>query len=202
MGFISDEEIAKEKEKQEFEKKVESKELQREVNKEVEVRETKNLKVTHESFLKAAYSAKAPKKVTMKDIEDELRAEDTIKLIVETRRAEELEKLMSDGEVREIKGELMNIMSYPHTDPDKRKIFAHLLNKSETVNQYVNDNVVLRCFNSFNSHLKFGAVYALNYAKTNTLYDNWLRQQAQGQAPAESREAPVEEKKEEPIEEL
>ena len=201
MGFISDEEIAKQKEKQEFEKKVESKELQREVNKEVEVRENKNLKVTHESFLKAAYSAKAPKKVTMKDIEDELRAEDTIKLIVETRRAEELEKLMNDGEVREIKGELMNIMAYPHTDPDKRKIFSVLLNKSETVNQYVNDNVVLRCFNSFNSHLKFGAVYALNYAKTNTVYDE-LARRAQAQAPAERKEAPVEEKKEEPIEEL
>ena len=111
---------------------------------------------------------------------------------------------MSDGEVREIKGELMNIMAYPHTDPDKRKIFSVLLNKSETVNQYVNDNVVLRCFNSFNSHLKFGAVYALNYAKTNTVYDDLVRQvQAQkAQAPAERKEAPVEEKKEEPIEEL
>ena len=73
----------------------------------------------------------------------------------------------------------MDVLAIPHTHPDKHKIFKHKLSNSETVNSYVNDNVLFRFFNKANSHIKFGTIYTIKYLQTHWEYNQYVHQMAQ-----------------------
>jgi hypothetical protein len=88
---------------------------------------------------------------------------------------EQIRGLLAEPEMMEIKNELVNVMAIPHTHPDKRRIFAHKLQNSQTVTNYVDQNVMFRFFNHANTHIKFGVVYGLKYLQTNSDYSQYLK---------------------------
>jgi hypothetical protein len=94
--------------------------------------------------------------------------------MMEGKHKEQMEKLLQETEMKEIKSEVIGVMALPHTHPDKRKIFHHILHQSETVNNYVDDNVLYRFFNRANGHMKFGVVYGMKYIQAQTIYDQIL----------------------------
>jgi hypothetical protein len=190
MPFVSDEQIGKEQQKQDFMKKVEVKQQQQRVIQKAN-KKPPNQGLSEDEMMKLYKTPKqkAPPKVTFKDIETQLKVVD----LIETRKEDEINKLLEDQEVKEIKSEIVGVLALPHTHPDKRKIFHHLLNSSGTVNDYVDSNVIFRLFNKANNHIKFGTVYALKFVKTQAVYSQLLREQqereqvnAQAQAPAQA----------------
>lgn len=114
-----------------------------------------------------------PKIISLKDIKDSLK----IEKLIEDEKVKEIEQILDNAEIQEVKGEFVNLLAIPHTNPVKRRIFANKLQQSRTVNNYVDNNLVLRMFNKANENLKFGVVYAIKYLETNKDYDSLLLMQ-------------------------
>lgn len=121
--------------------------------------------------MRREHSRSKPQQISIKDIERELKLTE----MFETKKEDEIEKLLEDSETREIKNELIDVLSIAHTHPDKNKIFKYKLQKSDTINNYVNENVIYRLFNRANSHLKFGTLYTLKYLQTHKEYAQYLK---------------------------
>jgi hypothetical protein len=142
---------------------------------------------------------KAPKEptVTMNDIKREME----FCRMMEEEKQNQITELVNDAEVGELKEVVMDVLAMPHTDPRRQKMFAHLLKNSNTVNSYVNDNVVFRLFNKANDHVKFGAVYATNYLKADQLVKQFDADVAAGRTVLAKPEAPKEEAPKEEVKE-
>ena len=75
------------------------------------------------------------------------------------------------------------------TIPERRELFHHKLKQSQTVNDYLNENVLFRWFNRANNHVKFSAIYGIKYLQTLSEYQQYQQrknaiiqaQQAQAQ---------------------
>lgn len=113
-----------------------------------------------------------PKPISLSEIKKQLEIED----MMEQKRHEEIEEILDDTETKEIKAELIDVLSYPMESGDKRKLFKYKLQNSNTINKYVNDNVMFRLFNRANNHIKFCAIYAIKYGQTCTEYKEYQRQ--------------------------
>lgn len=113
-----------------------------------------------------------PIKISMADIKKQVAYED----FAEERKLMEIEKLLDDSETKEIRNEIIDVMAMTHTHPDKQKLFKHKLHNSNTINSYVNDNVLFRFFNKANSHIKFGTIYAIKYLQTHQEYNQYVSQ--------------------------
>jgi hypothetical protein len=142
---------------------------------------------------------KAPKEptVTMNDIKREME----FCRMMEEEKQNQITELVNDAEVGELKEVVMDVLAMPHTDPRRQKMFAHLLKNSNTVNSYVNDNVVFRLFNKANDHVKVGAVYATNYLKADQLVKQFDADVAAGRTVLAKPEAPKEEAPKEEVKE-
>jgi hypothetical protein len=174
MGFIPDSEIEKQQKIQEINRKVQIKREQHLITEKAnEPTAKKNENITFmREIEKANRHNKPPKPIGLKEIKQQLEFQ---KLIVENQE-EQIRGLLAEPEMMEIKNELVNVMAIPHTHPDKRRLFAHKLQNSQTVTNYVDQNVMFRFFNHANSHIKFGVVYGLKYLQTNSDYSQYLKQ--------------------------
>jgi hypothetical protein len=138
-----------------------------------------------------------PKQVSLKDIEREIKIQE----LFENRKDDEIEQLLNDEETKEIKNEIIDVLAMTHTHPDKNKIFKYKLSESNTINSYVNDNVLFRFFNKTNSHLKFGTLYAIKYLQTHREYSQYVKNinaiKAQHPEPTKPTEEPKDIKEDE-----
>jgi hypothetical protein len=152
MGFIPDSEIEKQQKIQEINRKVQIKREQHLITEKAnEPTAKKNENITFmREIEKANRHNKPPKPIGLKEIKQQLEFQ---KLIVENQE-EQIRGLLAEPEMMEIKNELVNVMAIPHTHPDKRRLFAHKLQNSQTVTNYVDQNVMFRFFNHANSHIK------------------------------------------------
>lgn len=199
MVFISDEQISKETKMEDLTKKIDAKKQQHYVNEKAVEKENNDLS-SGEMFkvlAKAVRHIKQPKeqKITLKDIETQLK----INELMEDKKEEVLEKMLEEPEMKEIKSEIISVMALPHTHEVRRRIFHRLLAKSDTVNNYVDDNVMFRFFNKANCNIKFGTVYALKYMQTFNLHRQYLielEEERLQQQPKPQPQPPVEEVKE------
>jgi hypothetical protein len=172
--------------------KVEAKKTQIQINK--DANNDKDRKLTDKEYFKIQKfkTPKAPRPITIKDLEREMKIHD----FIEERREEQIEKLLEDSETREIKHEILDVLAIPHTHPDKNKIFKYKLSQSSTINSYVDENVIFRLFNKANSHFKFSALYTIKYLQTHREYNQYvkdcerIRQQQQPQPNAEPEPEP------------
>lgn len=165
MVFVPKEHFEKLEKQQEIAQKVEAKKVQHLVNKEAQPADhiMKHLKPR---------SAPKPQRISIKDIETEMKVHD----LIESRKKEQIDELLQEKETVEIKDEVLDVMAMPHTHPDKKKIFKYKLSNSEVINQYVDDNVIFRFFNKANSHMKFGTLYAIKYLQTHREYNEYMKQ--------------------------
>ena len=56
------------------------------------------------------------------------------------------------------------------TIPERRRIFHAKLKESQTISDYLNENVLFRWFNKANSHVKFTTIYGIKYLQTLSEY--------------------------------
>lgn len=196
MVFIPKEHYESLEKQQQISQKVEAKKTLNKINHEAQ--ETDNKQQSQKNFFKIIKSQhkasqENPKQVSIKDIERELKIQE----LIDDRRQEEIEELLQEEETREIKNEIIDVMAIPHTHPDKNKIFKHKLGTSETINKYVDDNVLFRFFNKANSHLKFGTIYTIKYLQTHREYNQYVANMAKLQKQQQQvQEAKPEEKEE------
>lgn len=108
-----------------------------------------------------------PEKITLTDIKQQLE----INKIIKEETQNEITQIVSSGEVQEIKRETINLLATPHFHPVKRQIFARKLNQSEIINDYLDNNLLLRFFSRANQNLKFAVVYGLKYMQTHDDYE-------------------------------
>jgi hypothetical protein len=177
MPVITDADIEKREKQKQLIQKIEAKKEQHFINE--KSHEKKKNEFSSQDLVKILskkqkFQSDRPK-VSLKDIETELK----IGELINEKREEQIEKLLQETEMKEIKSEVIGLMALPHTHADKRKIFHTVLHRSDTVNNYVNDNVMFNFFNRANGHMKFGIVYALKYMQTNTIYKQLLHEQQQ-----------------------
>ena len=95
---------------------------------------------------------------------------------MEHKKEEEIEMIVNDEETQEIRNEFMSVLAMPMKGQNQRKLFQYKLEKSNTINNYINENVLFRMFNKCNSHLKFAAVYGMKFAQTLKEYDEYMLQ--------------------------
>ena len=178
MPYLSSEHFEQLDKKEEIERKVQAKKEMNQINDEANGNNTKGLNAKDQLKIIKADCARErarvpkPKVISIKDIERELKVQD----LIEERKIQQIEELLDEAETKEIKNEIMDVLSIPHTHPDKNKIFKYKLQQSETVNNYVNDNVIFRFFNKANSHFKFGAIYTIKYLQTHKEYAEYMKQ--------------------------
>lgn len=181
MAFISDDQIEKQTKaiqiKEKVEKKIENTKIIEQARKDMEKKHVTSDSEMIKIITKQNKSKPANPKISIADIQKELEVVD----LFEERKKEEILNLLENPELREIKNEVIGVLAIPMSNPDKRKLFHYKLATSDTINNYVNDNVLFRCFNRTNNHLKFGAVYALKYLQTNAEYNAFLKQREQQQ---------------------
>ena len=130
------------------------------------------LRLLKKDFQRDISKAPKPKQISIRDIERELKLND----LIEDRKAQQIEELLNETETMEIKNEIIDVLSIPHTHPDKNKIFKFKLQQSDTINNYVNDNILFRFFNKANGHFKFGAMYTIKYLQTHKEYAAYIKQ--------------------------
>ena len=61
---------------------------------------------------------------------------------MEHKKEEEIEMIVNDEETQEIRNEFMSVLAMPMAGSDKRKLFQYKLEKSNTINNYINENVL------------------------------------------------------------
>lgn len=170
MVFIPKEHFEKLEKEQEIAEKVEAKRVQHVVNKEAKPAES-----LLRNVMQKTSPAPRPQRISIKDIETEMKVHD----LIESRKKEQIDELLRQKETVEIKDEVLDVMAMPHTHPDKKKIFKYKLSNSEVINQYVDDNVIFRFFNKANSHIKFGTLYAIKYLQTHREYNEYIHSRRQ-----------------------
>ena len=116
---------------------------------------------------------KEPKPLSLKNLKDAMKMDE----FVEGVKQQEVEELLQNEEIIEVKNEAINVLSLTHTNPVKRQLFANRLHQSTTINNYVNNNVLLAMFSRANENLKFGVVYGMKYLQTNSDYERLLMMQ-------------------------
>ena len=204
MPFIADAEFQRKDKLDEIKKQIMKKQEQALINDKAKTeRENKkpfkmdNAKVIKEVLRQTNKNKeKEPKPLSIKDLQNAMKMDK----FIEATNQEELEQLMNNEEIVEVKNEFVNVLALPHTNPVKRQIFANKLQQSTTINNYVNNNILLRMFNKANENLKFGVVYGMKYVQTNSDYERLLMIQKLQQEQAlkdKLKETVKEEKKEE-----
>jgi hypothetical protein len=207
MPFISDEQIEQkaniEKEKVKIESKIKSNQITEKANEKLKqlekpksLTDPEMIKIMQKQ-LKRQPKPQEPKAITVKDIEKQLE----INEFLEEKKEEQIEKMLEEPEVIEIKNEIINVMALPHTQAERRIIFQNLLRESKTVNNYVDDNVLFKMFNRANQNIKFGVVYSLKYLQTFNIHKQYIREveqiklQQQQQQPQQQQNIKNEDKK-------
>ena len=204
MPFIPDAEFQRKDKLDEIKKQIMKKQEQALINDKAKLeRENKkpfkmdNAKVIKEVLRQTNKNKeKEPKPLSIKDLQNAMKMDK----FIEATNQEELEQLMNNEEIVEVKNEFVNVLALPHTNPVKRQIFANKLQQSTTINNYVNNNILLRMFNKANENLKFSVVYGMKYVQTNSDYERLLMIQKLQQEQAlkdKLKETVKEEKKEE-----
>ena len=199
MVFIPKEHYEKLEKQQEISQKVEAKKTLNKINEEAQGPKDKLDQKNIFKLIKSQHknTVEKPKQVSIKDIERELKIQE----LCEEKKQEQIEELLKEQETREIKNEIIDVLAIAHTHPDKNKLFKHKLGTSETINKYVDDNVLFRFFNKANSHLKFGTIYTIKYLQTHREYNQYVSNMVKLQKQQEQmQEKAKEEKPEEPEE--
>ena len=177
MPFVSKEQFATQAKQAEISGKIANKKEQIMINDAAKEPKGLNLQQTMKLMKSSSRPPPQPKPISLSQIKKELEIQD----MIEERRHEEIEEILDDAETKEIKGELMDVLSYPMEAGDKRKLFKYKLQNSNTINKYVNDNVMFRLFNRANNHIKFCAIYAIKYGQTQKEYQEYQKQVKQAQ---------------------
>ena len=211
MTFIADSHFLNEEMKNKVREMEKSKMLNANINKSVKekmpkkIPQNKMIEEINKLSNKNKKSNSEVKQHSLKDIEKELKIRKLANELKEEeheKKEEEIEELLDNSEILEIKDGFIDLLSYSHLDPTKRKIFANRLSKSSIVDNYVNDNVVFKLFQKANSNIKFACVYGLHYFKTNDDYERLLLlQQMRNQQQQHKKEEEIQEKEEEKEEE-
>ena len=139
-----------------------------------------------------------PKPITLKEIKDSLK----INQIIEEEKVKEIEEILDSVEITEVKGEFVNVLAMAHTHPIKRQIFSNKLQNSKTINNFVDNNIILRIFNRANENIKFAVVYRMKYLETNKDYETLLVVQKLREEQAKKQQEAKEEVKKEIKEEV
>lgn len=196
MVFIPKEHYEKLEKQQEISQKVEARKTLNKINEEAQGPKDKLDQKSIFKLIKSQHknTVEKPKQISIKDIERELKIQE----LCEEKKQEQIEELLQEEETKEIKNEIIDVLAIPHTHPDKNKIFKHKLGTSDTINKYVDDNVLFRFFNKANSHLKFGTIYTIKYLQTHREYAQYVKQmeQLRRQQMEKPKEEPKEETKE------
>lgn len=177
MPFVPDSNFEKKEKLDDFKKRIIQKKEQQYINDQAKEDEPKKpLKMDNAKIIKEVMKNTAmdhnrkQKPLTLKDLQ---KAVEMDKYIEEV-KAEEVHDILKEEEVQDVKNEFINVLAMPHSNPVKRRIFANKLQESTTINNYVNNNVLLRIFNKANENIKFGLVYGMKYLQTNSDYDQLL----------------------------
>jgi hypothetical protein len=188
MPFISDQELDKEAKAEKLREMIDKKREQQNVTRLAHEGEEKGIK--RETVLKEIVrvhkaSRNAEKPLSISDIKKEIE----IRKMVEQQKDEQIQKLLNQSEIKEVKNAAVELLAITHTHPIKRKLFERRLKQSEIINNYVDNNVIFQLFNSANENLKAITVYGINYFQTNSdyntlVYEAQARQQQSEQAPA------------------
>ena len=173
MPFIADEEIQKNQEKLDFEKKIEKIKESHKVTETVQKQEKASHVTTDSDYIKLVSNSKnltkEPKEPTPAEIASAIKLHE----MIEKKKNEEIKRLLNDKEIGEIKNELIGVLALPMTIQERRELFHHKLKQSQTVNDYLNENVLFRWFNQANHHVKFSAIYGIKYLQTLSEYQQY-----------------------------
>src|SRR3990167_4240397 len=115
MPFISNEAIKQKAEKIKFDERVESKKEVQKIN-DVANRVDPKAPLKDKDLIELANESRKYQDRTLKDIQEM----EGLKQMMIEKKEEEIEKLLDNREMREIKGEIVSVLAIPHTNPDKR----------------------------------------------------------------------------------
>lgn len=200
MPFIESSVFEKQEKIEAIKKNITKRHEQQYVNDQVNpkpVQEKGQKKIVIKELIRHHKVEKEPK-ITMQDIKRDLE----VRKLIENEKQNEISNILSSGEIGEVKKEAINVLAMPHFHPIKRQIFAQKLQKSEIVNNYVDNNIIFRLFNRANENIKFGVIYGMSYLSTNSDYDRLVQihlseqKQRQKEVPKEVPKEEKEEKKE------
>lgn len=191
MPFISDEQISKSKEIEEVQKRIEKIKENHKIQQTVEKQEKDNHKFTDSEMIKLISKQKQPKTITPSDIEKSIRLQE----FINEKSKEEIKELLENKEIKEVKDEIVGVLALPMTIPQRRMLFHQKLRESETVSEYLNENVLFRWFNRANSHLKFGTIYGIKYLQTLGEYQHYLNMRKNEESLKAPPNTPTENKK-------
>ena len=179
MPFISKEHFEQQEKTREIQQKIASKKEQHMINETAKAPKEKGLGMQQamkvmkaDMKLRRELEPPKPKPISLSDIKKQLEINDYI----ETKREEEIEMIVNDAETKEIRNEFMSVLAMPMKGINQRKLFQYKLENSNTINNYINENVLFRMFNRCNSHLKFAAVYGMKYCQTLKEYNDYVNQ--------------------------
>ena len=173
MPFIADEEIQKTQEKQDMQKRIEKLKENHKISDTVQKQEKESHVTTDSDYIKLVSNSKnltkEPKEPTPAEIASAIKLHE----LIEKKKKEEIEGLLNDKEIGEIKNELIGVLALPMTIQERRELFHHKLKQSQTVNDYLNENVLFRWFNRANNHVKFTTIYGIKYLQTLAEYQQY-----------------------------
>ena len=179
MPFVSKEHFEQQEKTREIQQKIANKKEQNMINETAKAPKEKGLGMQQamkvmkaDMKLRRELEPPKPKPISLTDIKKQLE----INEYMEHKKEEEIEMIVNDEETQEIRNEFMSVLAMPMAGSDKRKLFQYKLEKSNTINNYINENVLFRMFNKCNSHLKFAAVYGMKFAQTLKEYDEYMLQ--------------------------
>ena len=167
MPFIADEEIQKTQEKINVQEKISKIKENHKINNVVKKEEEASYKPSDAEMIQLiGKQQKEPKQITPADIEKSIK----VHQMMEDIRQEEIKNIVQDNEIKEVKDELIGVLALPMTIPERRRIFHAKLKESQTISDYLNENVLFRWFNKANSHVKFTTIYGIKYLQTLSEY--------------------------------
>ena len=177
MPFISKEQFEHQEKTREIQQKIANKKEQQMINDAAKAPKEKGLGMQQamrvmksDLKLRRELEPPKPKPISLSDLKKQLEINENM----EIKHEEELQNIINDKETKEIKNEFMSVLSMPMKGQNQRKLFQYKLENSETINNYINENVLFRMFNRCNSHLKFACVYGMKYAQTIKEYDDYV----------------------------
>ena len=179
MPFVSKEHFEQQEKTREIQQKIANKKEQNMINETAKAPKEKGLGMQQamkvmkaDMKLRRELEPPKPKPISLSDIKKQLE----INEYIEHKKEEEIEMIVNDEETQEIRNEFMSVLAMPMKGQNQRKLFQYKLEKSNTINNYINENVLFRMFNKCNSHLKFAAVYGMKFAQTLKEYDEYMLQ--------------------------
>lgn len=173
MPFIADEEIQKTQSKQDTQKKIEKIMESHKIQQTVQKKEKESHVTTDAEYIKLVSNSKNLTKEPKEPTPAEITSAIKLRELIEQKQKEEIEALLEDEEIGEIKNELIGVLALPMSIQERRDLFQRKLQQSQTVNEYLNKNVLFRWFNQANNHVKFTTIYGIKYLQTLAEYQQY-----------------------------